>query len=433
MLNDYYRRASVYVQASAHEGFGLSVAEGMLAGCIPVTTRAGALPEVVGDVGIQVDGTGPGAARGGDRPGARGRRPTSGRRRGSACSGDFPLEIRREGVQALVAETLEPVIRSRAAMTVNLFSDTQTRPTEAMRRAMAQAEVGDEQRFDDPTVNELQERVAALLGKEAALLLPSGTMCNAIGFRLHVRPGRRRGDPRSHVPPGAVRGRGPGGAVRSDAPRSRRRRGHLHRGAGGGCGAAGRRPLRASLPARVRRADDEHRRRPGVASGSTARRRRRRLTPRVAIAPRRGPPDERRGRERRAGGRSRARIRHRLAGLHQGPRRAGRRGAGRVPRPDRRGMALQADDGRRDAAGRSAGGGRAARPRPPRRAARHRSRQRPPPGRRAGRDRRACASIRTGSRPTSSFSRSPTRTRSAAVCGSAGSSSRRSTRGDCGR
>jgi threonine aldolase len=74
-------------------------------------------------------------------------------------------------------------------MTVNLFSDTQTRPTAAMRRAMAEAEVGDEQRFDDPTVNELQDRVAALLGKEAALLLPSGTMCNAIGFRLHVRPG----------------------------------------------------------------------------------------------------------------------------------------------------------------------------------------------------------------------------------------------------
>jgi threonine aldolase len=74
-------------------------------------------------------------------------------------------------------------------MTVNLFSDTQTRPTDAMRRAMAEAEVGDEQRFDDPTVNELQDRVATLLGKEAALFLPSGTMCNAIGFRLHVRPG----------------------------------------------------------------------------------------------------------------------------------------------------------------------------------------------------------------------------------------------------
>src|SRR2546426_10698538 len=72
---------------------------------------------------------------------------------------------------------------------VNLFSDTQTRPTPAMREAMTQAEVGDEQRFDDPTVNALQERVAGLLGKEAALFLPSGTMCNAIGFRLHLRPG----------------------------------------------------------------------------------------------------------------------------------------------------------------------------------------------------------------------------------------------------
>jgi threonine aldolase len=76
-----------------------------------------------------------------------------------------------------------------ARVTVNLFSDTQTRPTAAMRRAMAEAEVGDEQRFEDPTVNGLQDRVAELLGKEAAVFLPSGTMCNAIGFRLHVRPG----------------------------------------------------------------------------------------------------------------------------------------------------------------------------------------------------------------------------------------------------
>jgi len=72
---------------------------------------------------------------------------------------------------------------------VNLFSDTQTRPTPGMREAIASAEVGDEQRFDDPTVNALQERVAELLGKEAALFLPSGTMCNVIAFRLHVRPG----------------------------------------------------------------------------------------------------------------------------------------------------------------------------------------------------------------------------------------------------
>ena len=73
--------------------------------------------------------------------------------------------------------------------TVNLYSDTQTRPTVAMRAAMAAAEVGDEQRFADPTVNALQERVAELLGHEAALFLPSGTMCNAISFRLHLRPG----------------------------------------------------------------------------------------------------------------------------------------------------------------------------------------------------------------------------------------------------
>jgi len=73
--------------------------------------------------------------------------------------------------------------------TVNLYSDTQTRPTAGMRRAIAAAEVGDEQRFLDPTVNELQERVAELLGHEAALFLPSGTMCNEIALRLHVRPG----------------------------------------------------------------------------------------------------------------------------------------------------------------------------------------------------------------------------------------------------
>src|SRR3954469_4780148 len=72
---------------------------------------------------------------------------------------------------------------------VNLYSDTQTRPTAEMRRAMAEAEVGDEQQFGDPTVNRLCERVAELLGFEAAVFLPSGTMCNAIGFRLHIRPG----------------------------------------------------------------------------------------------------------------------------------------------------------------------------------------------------------------------------------------------------
>ncbi len=73
--------------------------------------------------------------------------------------------------------------------TVNLHSDTQTRPSEGMRRAIASADVGDEQRMLDPTVKALQERVAELLGHEAALFLPSGTMCNQIAMRLHTRPG----------------------------------------------------------------------------------------------------------------------------------------------------------------------------------------------------------------------------------------------------
>ena len=74
-------------------------------------------------------------------------------------------------------------------MAVNLFSDTQTVPTPEMLGAMIEAEVGDEQRGTDPTVITLEKRVAALLGQEAAVFLPSGTMCNAIAVRLHVRPG----------------------------------------------------------------------------------------------------------------------------------------------------------------------------------------------------------------------------------------------------
>lgn len=70
--------------------------------------------------------------------------------------------------------------------TVNLYSDTQTRPTEGMRAAIAGAAVGDEQNFADPTTLALEERVAGLLGHEAAVFLPSGTMCNEIAIRLHV-------------------------------------------------------------------------------------------------------------------------------------------------------------------------------------------------------------------------------------------------------
>jgi threonine aldolase len=72
---------------------------------------------------------------------------------------------------------------------VDLYSDTVTRPSPEMRRFMMDAEVGDEQRGLDRTVNQLQEMVAELLGKEAALFLPSGTMCNQVAFGVHCRPG----------------------------------------------------------------------------------------------------------------------------------------------------------------------------------------------------------------------------------------------------
>jgi threonine aldolase len=72
---------------------------------------------------------------------------------------------------------------------INLLSDTQTRPTSGMREAMARAEVGDEQIGDDPSVNLLNERVADLLGKEAAVFMPSGTMCNIAATLVHCRPG----------------------------------------------------------------------------------------------------------------------------------------------------------------------------------------------------------------------------------------------------
>ena len=72
---------------------------------------------------------------------------------------------------------------------IPLFSDTETRPTPGMRAAIAAAEVGDEQKGEDPTVIRLQERVAELLGKEAALWLPTGTMCNLVAVKTHTAPG----------------------------------------------------------------------------------------------------------------------------------------------------------------------------------------------------------------------------------------------------
>ncbi|MET0684650.1 MAG: GntG family PLP-dependent aldolase [Solirubrobacteraceae bacterium] len=72
---------------------------------------------------------------------------------------------------------------------IDLRSDTVTRPTGAMREAIARAPVGDDQFGEDPSVIELQERVAALLGKEAALFVPTGTMANQLPLKLYTRPG----------------------------------------------------------------------------------------------------------------------------------------------------------------------------------------------------------------------------------------------------
>ncbi len=71
----------------------------------------------------------------------------------------------------------------------DFYSDTKTKPTMAMRESVLQAVVGDEQKDEDPTTLELCDRVAALLGKDAAIFLPSGTMCNEIALRVHTRPG----------------------------------------------------------------------------------------------------------------------------------------------------------------------------------------------------------------------------------------------------
>ncbi|BFU93408.1 MAG: L-allo-threonine aldolase [Nitrospira sp.] len=73
---------------------------------------------------------------------------------------------------------------------IDLRSDTVTKPTAAMRKAMAQADVGDDVYGEDPTVNRLQDTVAALLGKKAALFVPSGTMANQLAIRVHTQPGQ---------------------------------------------------------------------------------------------------------------------------------------------------------------------------------------------------------------------------------------------------
>jgi threonine aldolase len=83
---------------------------------------------------------------------------------------------------------------------IDLRSDTVTRPTPEMRRAMMEAEVGDDVYGEDPTINRLERRAAEIAGKEAALFVPSGTMGNTIAVKLHTEPGQEViCDSRAHV------------------------------------------------------------------------------------------------------------------------------------------------------------------------------------------------------------------------------------------
>jgi glycosyltransferase involved in cell wall biosynthesis len=104
-LHAMYRRASVYVQASRHEGFGLAVAEAMLAGCVPVVMNVTAMPEVVGDAGVLIDSQSPEAVAAGVRR-ALDLGPDAGARARERILTAFPMENRRAGLLELVGQTL---------------------------------------------------------------------------------------------------------------------------------------------------------------------------------------------------------------------------------------------------------------------------------------------------------------------------------------
>jgi glycosyltransferase involved in cell wall biosynthesis len=105
-LADLYSRASVYVQPSRHEGFGLAVAEAMLAGCVPVVTDVTAMPEVVGDAGVLISSQSPEAVAAGIVE-AMSRGPQGARRARERILTQFPLQIRRDGILTVVEDTLD--------------------------------------------------------------------------------------------------------------------------------------------------------------------------------------------------------------------------------------------------------------------------------------------------------------------------------------
>jgi glycosyltransferase involved in cell wall biosynthesis len=104
-LHAAYRRAAVYVQASRHEGFGLAVAEAMLAGCVPVVMNVTAMPEVVGDAGVLIESQEPDEVAGGVRR-ALELGPDAAHRARERIVTEFPMDRRREGILAVVEDAL---------------------------------------------------------------------------------------------------------------------------------------------------------------------------------------------------------------------------------------------------------------------------------------------------------------------------------------
>ena len=93
------------------------------------------------------------------------------------------------GGASRIASQVSPLHKATHMRVHDFYSDTKSKPTMQMRRTVLDCVVGDEQQDEDPTTSELCARVAKLLGKEAAVFMPSGTMCNEIAIRIHTKPG----------------------------------------------------------------------------------------------------------------------------------------------------------------------------------------------------------------------------------------------------
>ena len=241
---------------------------------------------------------------------------------------------------------------------IDLSSDTATRPSPGMRKAMAEAEVGDEQKGEDPTTNALQARVAELLGKEAAVFLPSGH---------HVQPDRhagalpagRRGDRRRHGAHLHLGGRWRVGAGRGADVAAGDQARHLRQRRSRGRRARAGRAARSALALRGHRADRQSRRRLGVAAAGHRGGGGHRPTSRPGRAHGWRAHPQCRGGERRCRSAHGGAVRQRLGRSVEGAGLPGGRGARRLGGLHRRGLAVEASPGRRAAPIGDAGCGRA--------------------------------------------------------------------------